>query len=85
VKDCIPWERPHAGAGEELDKEGIAEAKHYELTMTTIPHPLHCLEERDEVEESGVKLSLEPIMPVQPSYKLFSECIACNQKLEKYR
>ncbi|KAK4810860.1 LOW QUALITY PROTEIN: hypothetical protein QYF61_008832 [Mycteria americana] len=37
VKDCILWEGPHAGAGEECEEEGAAEAKHYELTTTPIP------------------------------------------------
>ena len=30
VKDCIPWEGCHAGAGEEREEEGAAEKKSYE-------------------------------------------------------
>jgi len=38
VKDCIPWEGQHTGAGEEGEEEGAA--KCYELTATPIPHSL---------------------------------------------
>ena len=37
MKDCVLWEGPHTGAGEERDKVGVAETKHYELTATPIP------------------------------------------------
>ncbi|KAK4832829.1 hypothetical protein QYF61_025817, partial [Mycteria americana] len=39
VKDCISWEGPHAGAGEDHEEEHAAEMKRYELTTTPIPHP----------------------------------------------
>jgi len=35
VKDCIPWQGPHTGAGEEHKEEGAAETKH---ELTEIPH-----------------------------------------------
>ncbi|KAK4818457.1 hypothetical protein QYF61_013663 [Mycteria americana] len=57
VKDCIPWEGPHAAAGEEREEEGVAEMNFYELAATPIPHP-PVPPGRKEVEESGVKLSL---------------------------
>jgi len=56
VKDCILWEGPHPGAGEEREKEGASETKHYKLIATLIPHPPEPLVE--ELEELGVKLSL---------------------------
>ena len=33
MNDCIPWVGPHAGAGEEHEREGAAEMKHYECIM----------------------------------------------------
>ncbi|KAK4810165.1 LOW QUALITY PROTEIN: hypothetical protein QYF61_010477, partial [Mycteria americana] len=38
VKDCLPWVRPHVGAGEEREKEGMAETTRNELTATPIPY-----------------------------------------------
>jgi len=37
MKDYIPWEGPHAGAGAERVEEGEAEAKCHELTTISIP------------------------------------------------
>ncbi|GAB0192682.1 hypothetical protein GRJ2_001733500 [Grus japonensis] len=56
LKDSIPWEGPHAGTGEECVAEGAAEMKCYGLTTTLIPHPL--CSSGEDIEESGVKLSL---------------------------
>ncbi|KAK4827778.1 hypothetical protein QYF61_021731 [Mycteria americana] len=47
VEDCLPWEGPHAGAGEECEEsspeeEGAAETTCDELTATPIPRPLRC-------------------------------------------
>lgn len=39
MRDCVLWQEPHAGAGEEWDEEGAAEMKCYEVTTTPIPHP----------------------------------------------
>lgn len=39
LKDCTPWEGLCAGAGEEHDEEGKAEANCHELTTTPIRHP----------------------------------------------
>jgi len=39
VKDCILWEGPHAGAGEEREEEGAAKTKCYQPTPTLIPCP----------------------------------------------
>jgi len=39
VEDCLPWEEPHAEAGEECEEEGEAETKCDELTTTPIPCP----------------------------------------------
>lgn len=49
MKDCIPWEGPHAGKREECEEERMSEIKHDELTHS----PCHL-----EVEKSRVKLSL---------------------------
>jgi len=46
VKNCLPWDRPQAGAGEECEKEGAAETPCDELTTTPIPHPPAPLEGR---------------------------------------
>lgn len=47
------------GAREQSEEEGAAEMELYELITTSIPHPLVPLRVGgDEVEDSGVKLSL---------------------------
>ena len=38
LKDCLPWGGPHAGGGEECEKEGAAGKLCYELTAPPIPH-----------------------------------------------
>ncbi|KAK4811345.1 hypothetical protein QYF61_027574 [Mycteria americana] len=58
LKDCIPWEGPHSGAEEECEEEGAAETQHYELTSTPIPHPPELFGVGEEVEKTGVNLSL---------------------------
>ena len=57
VEDCLLWEKPHTGAEEEHEQEGVAETTCDELTATPIPRPPAPLGEK-EVENSGVKLSL---------------------------
>ncbi|GAB0203412.1 mitochondrial enolase superfamily member 1 [Grus japonensis] len=37
VKDRLPWKGPHAGAGEEIDEEGVTETTCDELITTPIP------------------------------------------------
>jgi len=39
MEDCLPWEGPHAGAGEESEEEGAAETMCDGLTATPIHHP----------------------------------------------
>jgi len=46
VENCLPWEGPYTGAGEECEEEGAAETKCDELTITPIPHPPVRLEGR---------------------------------------
>ena len=36
LEDCLPWEGPHTGAGEECEKEGAAERMCNELIMTPV-------------------------------------------------
>lgn len=36
VKDCLPWETPHAGGGKDLEEEGAANTKHEELMATPL-------------------------------------------------
>jgi len=56
--DCVPREGLHAGAGEQHEEEGAAEAKRHDLT-TTIPHPpVQLGAVKEEVKESGAKLIL---------------------------
>jgi len=38
MKDCLPWVRHHAGAGEEYEKVGAEETKYCEQTAT----PMSC-------------------------------------------
>jgi len=37
MNDCLSWEGPHAGVGEECEQEGMSETKCDELTATPIP------------------------------------------------
>jgi len=46
MEDCLPWEGPHTGAGEECEEEGAAGRMCDELTATPIPHPPALLERR---------------------------------------
>jgi len=57
MNDCILWEGHQTEAGEEGEKEGVAEMKHYELTTTPIPHSPALLGGEEGEEQSGVKLS----------------------------
>jgi len=50
TKDCLPWEGPYAGAGEEHEEEGVAETTRDELTIIPIPHPPALLGLGEEVE-----------------------------------
>lgn len=43
VKNCVPWEEPHAEAAKESKDEEIAETTWAELTATPIPSPLASL------------------------------------------
>jgi len=54
VKGCLPWEGPHAGAGEECEEGGAAERTWYGLTTAPVPHPPAPLG-RVEVEKLGMK------------------------------
>jgi len=46
TEDCVPWEGPHARAGEECEEEGAVETICDELTATAVPHPPALLEQR---------------------------------------
>jgi len=39
MKDCNLWTGLHAGAGEEHEKEGAVDTKHYEMTAVPLPCP----------------------------------------------
>jgi len=39
MKDCILWEEPQAGVGEQREKEEVSKRSCCELTRTPIPHP----------------------------------------------
>jgi len=54
MEDCLLWEGPHTGAGEECEEEGAAETKCDELTTTPIPHPPALLR-GEEAENIGRK------------------------------
>ncbi|KAK4815370.1 hypothetical protein QYF61_001358 [Mycteria americana] len=58
MEDCLLWEGPHAGAGEECEEEGVAKKMCDELTATPIP-PSPCATQGEEVENLEVKFSLE--------------------------
>ena len=55
MKNCSPWEGPHAGPGEECEEEGAAETMCDELTATPFPY---ATPKGKEVENLGVKSSL---------------------------
>lgn len=55
MKDRIPWEGPHSGAGEQHEEERAAEGKCYELTATPIRHPPEPLSSGEAVEKSRMK------------------------------
>jgi len=40
VENCLPWEAPHAGAGQEYGKEGATETRCDELTASPFPTSL---------------------------------------------
>jgi len=56
MEDCLLWEGPHNGAGEECEEEGAAETTCDELTTISIPCPPALLR-GEEVENLGVQLS----------------------------
>jgi len=39
VENCLLWEGPHAGTGEECKEEGAVERTCDDLTAIPIPHP----------------------------------------------
>jgi len=39
MEDCLPWERPCSGTGEECEEKDAAENMGDELTTTPLPHP----------------------------------------------
>ena len=47
MKNCLPWKRLHAGAGEQYEEEGAAERKCYRITTTPFPISFHCSGEGD--------------------------------------
>lgn len=51
IKDCILWEKHHAGVGEQCEGEEVADIKLYGPTITFIPHFLALLRGK-EVKES---------------------------------
>jgi len=44
MEECLPWDGPYSGAGEECEEEGAAETTCDELTTTPFPVPLPCSE-----------------------------------------
>lgn len=48
MKECLLWVVPDTGPGEAHEKEGAAEAKHYELITVLIPCPPAPLRGRKE-------------------------------------
>ena len=59
MENCLPWEGPHTGAGEECEEsspeeEGTAETTCDELIVTPIPHPPALLRGRREGWGEGV-------------------------------
>jgi len=57
MENCLPWEAPHTGPREEYEEEEATETTCDEQTVTPIPRPPK-LFGWEEVEKSGVKLSL---------------------------
>jgi len=57
MEDCLLWEGPHSGAGEEYEQEGVADTRCDGLTTTPIPHlPAPCGGRKET--KLGVRLSL---------------------------
>jgi len=57
VEDCVPWEKVHAGAGENCKDEGAAEVMCDELTANPMSHSLSpCSAQEEEVEKIGSKV-----------------------------
>ena len=56
MKDCLLWEGPHAGAGEEHEEEGAPDKVLLTDCNTYSPSPR--VTQVKEAEELGVKLSL---------------------------
>jgi len=55
MQDSITQEGPHNGEGEDHDKERLAETWHYDPNPYSPPP---CTAQREDVEKSGMKLSL---------------------------
>lgn len=51
LKDYIPREEPHAGAGEKREEVGAAERSCYRLTANLVLHLPALLREEEEVKE----------------------------------
>ena len=59
LEDCVPWEGPHAGAGEQREEDGAAERSCYGLSAAPIPHlPAPLGGVGRGIGKAGVKLSL---------------------------
>jgi len=57
MEDTLPWEGPHAAAGEECEEEGAAKTTYDELTAVPIL-PLPCATRGETVEK--IKSEVEP-------------------------
>jgi len=57
LQDFSPWERPHAGAGEQGEKAEAAEMSCYQLITTPTPHSPVPLRARggEQAEDLGMR------------------------------
>lgn len=55
MKDCIPREGAHTGAGEEHEEEMAAETKCSELITMPLPHLPAPLEGKENVQDLAMK------------------------------
>lgn len=58
LKDCIPWEEPHVGAGDEHQEEGEAEERIMNRLQPPSPILLLFLEKSNSIEELRMKSRL---------------------------